>query len=77
MTNQNLLLIALQTNNMNLLNTVLQKNNIEILFLLDSVEIFIELVKCNNNEMLKKIAKIPNYKYTYLILQFITINEKV
>ena len=73
----NLLLVALQTNNINLLNKVLQKKNKEILHLLDNVEIFIELVKCNNNEMLKKIAKIPNYKYSYLILQFISINDKL
>ena len=48
-----------------------------MLLLLNSVDVFIELVKCHNNEILKKIAEIPNYKYSYLILQFININEKM
>ena len=28
-------------------------------------------------KLLKKIAEVPNYKYSYLILQFININEKI
>ena len=77
MIQENLLLIALQKNDMNLLNDVLKKKNKKVLLLLNNVDVFIELVKCNNNEILKKIAEISNYKYSYLILQFININEKI
>jgi hypothetical protein len=77
MIQENLLLLALQKNDMNLLDDVLKKNNKKVLLLLNNVDVFIELVKCNNNVILRKIADIPNYKYSYLILQFININEKI
>jgi len=77
MLQENLLLVALKNNNINLLDDVLKKNNKKVLLLLNNVDVFIELVKCHNNEILRKIADIPNYKYSYLILQFININYKI